>query len=68
MPAIFQEVFEWHALREPPWQYWSVRKGASMQDVTFWLTKRELKEGRTKTGKRIFGNELEDGVVYDLPT
>jgi hypothetical protein len=68
MPPIFQEVFKSHALREPPWQCWSVRKGASKQDVTFWVTKRDLKEGRSKTGKRIFGDGLEHGVLYDLPT
>ena len=43
------------------------RKGASKQDVAFWLTRRDLKESRSKSGKRIFGEDLESGVVYDLP-
>jgi hypothetical protein len=68
MPAIFQQVFKSQALREPPWACWTVRRGASEQDVAFWITRRDLKEGRTKKGTRIFGDALESGAVYDLPT
>ena len=67
MPAIFQDVFEPHLLREAPWRCWSIKKGASKHDVTFWLSRRDLKEGRSKKGKRIYGEGLEGGKVYDLP-
>lgn len=43
------------------------QEGASEQDVAFWISRRDLKDGRSSTGKRIFGEELEDGVVYDPP-
>jgi hypothetical protein len=45
MPAIFQEVFESHALREPPWQCWCVKKGASKQDVTFLVSQTQPQRG-----------------------
>lgn len=66
MPAIFEKVFNGHGLREAPWQCWSVKRGASKQDVAFWVARRNLKEGRSKTGKRIFGEGLEDGLAYDV--
>jgi hypothetical protein len=66
MPAIFQDVFESHGLREPPWGCWSVRKGASKADIVFWIERRGLKKARSKKGKRIYGEELSQDVIYEL--
>lgn len=66
MPAIFQEVFEPHFLREAPWRCWSIKKNASKQDVMFWLKKRDLKEARSEKGKRIFGKDFESDAVYEV--
>ena len=35
MPAIFQEVFESHALREPPWQCWFVGRAPQSRTSHF---------------------------------
>lgn len=67
VPAISQEVFESHGLREPPWRCWSVKKGASKEDITFWVERRSLKKARSKKGKRIYGPELSEDIAYELP-
>jgi hypothetical protein len=66
MPSILQEVFEAYGLHEPSWVCYVSRKGASPDDITFWTTRRRLKVGLTKNGKRIYGEGLEEGRVYDL--
>ena len=66
MPEIFQEVFDSHGLHEPPWVCWSVKKGVSAKDVSFWLERRNLKTGISKEGKRIFGMDLTADKPYEL--
>jgi len=65
-PAILQEVFEAHALREPPWLCYLDRQGASRDDIAFWINRRRLKVGFSKNGKRIYGEGFDDGKVYEL--
>lgn len=67
MPAIFQDVFESHGLREPPWRCWSVRKGSSKEDVAFWIERPALKKARSKKGKRIYGEKITEDTVYEHP-
>lgn len=66
MPSLFQEIFQRHRLREFPWGCWSVRRGASKLDVDFWIERRALEEGRARGRKRIYGHDLEVGVIYEL--
>lgn len=66
MPEILQEVFEAHTFHEPPWVCWSARKGASGEDIEFWVCRREWQTGTSKDGKRIYGVGLADDTVYEL--
>lgn len=66
MHAIFEEVFESHGLREPPWLCFSVKNGAVKDDVAFWVERRQLLEAKTQAGKRIYGRELEADRAYEL--
>lgn len=66
MPNILQEVFETHGLLESPWVCFTARRGASRKDVDFWINRRGLRKGLSKDGKRIYGEDLEEGKVYEL--
>ena len=66
MSSVFQDVFDFHGLREPPWGCWTARRGAARQDIAFWVERRELQTGVSKEGKRIYGQDLEEGKVYEL--
>lgn len=66
MPATLEEVFAFHHLHEPPWLALSVRKGAARQDVEFWIERRKLRPAISKSGKRIYGQDLEEGKAYEL--
>jgi hypothetical protein len=66
MPSLLQEVFERRGLHEPPWVCWMARKGASRNDVAFWIDRRGWKAGLSKGGGRIYGDELEEDRPYDV--
>ena len=66
MPSILQEVFDYHLLHEPPWGCWTARKGASRKDIAFWVERRGLTTGVTNSGRRIYGEDLEEGKVYEV--
>ena len=66
MPNIFQDVFDYHGLREPPWGCWSAKRGAAADNIAFWVNRRRLKTGITKRGKRIYGEDLEEGKAYEI--
>jgi hypothetical protein len=66
MPEIFQAVFRSHGLRESPWVCYTRCRGANQADVDFWIARRRLKCGVSRDGKRIFGEGLEEGRVYEL--
>jgi hypothetical protein len=61
MPRILEEVFDHHGLRKPPWRCWTAKKGAARVDIDFWVKRRGLKTGVSKGGKRIYGEDLEEG-------
>jgi hypothetical protein len=66
LPNIFQAVFERQGLHEPPWVCYTRRKGASRDDIDFWVKRRGLQKGLSKNRKRIYGEGLEEGKVYEL--
>lgn len=66
MPEIFQSVFERHELQEPPWVCYVPAEDASRVDVEFWVERRGLREGLSKDGKRIYGDDLDEGKVYEV--
>jgi hypothetical protein len=66
MPSLLPEVFERRGLHEPPWVCWTVRKGASREDVAFWIDRRGWKAGLSKDGKRIYGDGLEENKAYEV--
>lgn len=67
MPSILEEVFDRHGLREPPWRCWTAKKGAARVDIEFWVKRRGWSTGVSKGDKRIYGEGLEDGKVYEIP-
>jgi hypothetical protein len=66
MPEILQAVFEYRGLHVPPWGYWMPRKRVSEEDIDFWVARRGWKRARSKDGRRIFGEEFEEGATYDV--
>jgi hypothetical protein len=66
MPNILQEVFEIQGLHEAPWAAFRRRKGASREDVDFWVERRGLQKGIGKGGLVIYGEGLAPGKVYEL--
>jgi hypothetical protein len=66
MPAILQEVFEFRGLHQAPWGCWTPRKGASKEDIEFWVDQRGWTKAVGKDGRRIFGDGLEQGTSYDV--
>jgi hypothetical protein len=51
---------------KPPWVCWTKRKGASKDDIGFWVARRGLIQGFSKEGKRIYGEGLEEDKPYEL--
>lgn len=66
MPKILPQVFERRGLHEPPWVCWTARKGASNEDIAFWVDRRGWRAGLSKGGRRIYGDGLEEGKAYDV--
>lgn len=66
MPAVFQHVFDVHGLHEPPWACLTVKKGVAKEDVEFWVNRRNLKSATTKSGRRIYSDDLDENQTYDL--
>ncbi len=66
IPAVLEEVFVFHKLHEPPWLALSVRKSAARQDVEFWSQRRNLHAALSKSGKRIYGQDLEERRTYEV--
>lgn len=66
MPNVFAAVFETQGLHEAPWACYAARKGASRDDIDFWVKRRGLEKGLSKGGRRIYGEGLEEEKVYEL--
>jgi hypothetical protein len=50
----------------PPWGCWIPRNGVSKEDIGFWVARRGWKCAGSKGGRRIYGVELEEDVMYDI--
>ncbi len=66
MPNILQAVFETQGLHEAPWVCYTPRRGASRDDIHFWVKRRGLQKGISKEGRRIYGEGLQEGKTYEL--
>jgi hypothetical protein len=55
----------WH-LREPSWVCVAPRRGARAEDVEFWIDRRQWQRGFSKDGRRVYGQDLEEGKAYEL--
>lgn len=65
MPNVLAAVFETQGLHEAPWACFTARKGASRDDIDFWIKRRDLQKGLSKDGRRIYGEALEE-KAYEL--
>lgn len=66
MPSVLQDVFETRGLHEAPWVCFMPRKGASREDLEFWVERRNLAKSFSKDGRRIYGEGVNEAQAYEV--